>query len=601
MENGLVSPHGGELKPLLLEDEARKDELKRAAGLAQVRMTSRETSDLIMLAVGAFSPLPGFMGHDDYLSVVREMRTRSGLVWPIPITLSVSSDLAGSLKTGDRVALLDDESGEIMGTMTVEDKYRYDKREEAKKVFGTEDEAHPGVAKVYAQKEFNIAGPVKALSEGPYPELYGRHYGRPSDTRALFQKRGWRTVAGFQTRNPIHRSHEYCTKIALEVSDGLLIHPLVGKLKPGDIPADVRMKCYLELLEHYYPEDRVVLKVYPMEMRYGGPREAVLHAVFRQNYGCSHLIIGRDHAGVGSYYGPFDAQKIFDDFDAKDLAIKPLKIDWTFWCHKCDGMASMKTCPHEKTDRVLISGTLLREMLESGEQPPKEFSRPEVISILMDHYRSKEKAKKDPPVSSKKATNITWHQGAIDQQDRERLLKQRGVVIWFTGLSGSGKSTLAHALEERLFREGHLSYVLDGDNIRHGLNSNLGFSPSDREENIRRIGEVAKLFATSGAITMTAFISPYRADRDRARALLEPGSFFEIYVEVPLDVAEERDPKGLYKKARKGEIKEFTGISAPYEEPLKPELTLNTGQLNLEQSVERVYRLLVDKGVLLSE
>jgi sulfate adenylyltransferase len=226
------------------------------------------------------------------------------------------------------------------------------------------------------------------FSEGPYPDLYPEHYGRPAETRALFKELGWKTVAAFQTRNPIHRSHEYCTKIAMEVCDGVFIHPIVGKLKASDIPADVRIQCYEVLLEKYYPQDRVVMKVYPMEMRYGGPREAVLHAIFRQNYGCSHLIVGRDHAGVGSYYGPFDAQAIFDDLQDGELAIEPLRIDWTFWCHKCDGMASMKTCPHGKDDRVLISGTAVREMLANGEKPPKEFSRPEVAEILINYYQS---------------------------------------------------------------------------------------------------------------------------------------------------------------------------------------------------------------------
>jgi sulfate adenylyltransferase len=233
-----------------------------------------------------------------------------------------------------------------------------------------------------------LAGPVKAFSEGPYPDVYGKHFGRPKETRKIFEEHGWTTVSAFQTRNPIHRSHEYCTKIALEVSDGLLIHPLVGKLKADDIPADIRMKCYEALMKNYYPQDRVVLKVYPMEMRYAGPREAILHAIFRQNYGCSHLIVGRDHAGVGNYYGPFDAQTIFDDIDEDELHLKPLKIDWTFWCHNCDGMASLKTCPHEKEDRILISGSDLRKMLANGQMPPKEFSRPEVIKILIDYYKN---------------------------------------------------------------------------------------------------------------------------------------------------------------------------------------------------------------------
>ncbi len=387
MSSELVKPHGGKLLPLLITGKALTEEKKKAEGMPKVRLSSRETSDLIMLAMGAFSPLDGFMRHDDYRGVVKNMHMTDGTLWPIPITLSVKADVADSIPEGREVALVDDESGELMATMVVSEKFNYDKKQEAKSVFRTDDEAHPGVAKIYAQGDVLLGGPVKVLSEGPYPGMYGENYARPAETRALFKELGWSTVAGFQTRNPIHRSHEYCTKIAMEVCDGVLIHPLVGKLKAGDIPADIRMKCYQVLLDNYYPKDRVVLKVYPMEMRYGGPREAVLHAVFRQNFGCSHLIIGRDHAGVGNYYGPFDAQSIFDDIDEDELHIEPLKIDWTFWCHQCDGMASMKTCPHGKEDRVLISGTKVREMLSNGQAPPKEFSRPEVAQILMDYYK----------------------------------------------------------------------------------------------------------------------------------------------------------------------------------------------------------------------
>jgi sulfate adenylyltransferase len=387
MQKDIVPPHGGELKVLLMQNEALNEAKKEAEHLPTVRLSSRETSDLIMMGIGAFSPLTGFMGSKDYNQVVNHMFLKDGTLWPIPITLSISQDQAENLPFGQQAALVDDESGELMGSMIVEEKYTYDKKHEARMVFKTDEEAHPGVAKIYAQEDILLAGPVKVFSEGPYPVQFGTHYARPAETRAIFRDRGWSSVAAFQTRNPIHRSHEYCTKIALEVTDGLLIHPLVGKLKADDIPADIRMKCYEVLLKHYFPQERVVLKVYPMEMRYGGPREAVLHAIFRQNYGCSHLIVGRDHAGVGNYYGPFDAQTIFDEFDPQELHIKPLKIDWTFWCHKCDGMASMKTCPHGKEDRVLISGTDLRQQLSQGKRPPKEFSRPEVAEILIDYYK----------------------------------------------------------------------------------------------------------------------------------------------------------------------------------------------------------------------
>ena len=391
MSNLLVPPHGGQLKPLLLDGEKLNKAVADAKSYPAVRLTSRETSDLIMLAMGAFSPLDGFMCEKDYKSVVEKMELTDGTLWPIPITLSVDKQQADALANGTKVALVDDESDELMGALTIKEKYTYDKKEEAVKVFGTDDEAHPGVAKVYAQHDILLGGPLEVFSMGPYPKEYGDYYATPAQTRAIFEAKGWHTIGAFQTRNPIHRSHEYVTKIALEVTDGVLIHPLVGKLKADDIPADIRMKCYEVLIDNYYPRENVVLKVYPMEMRYGGPREAVLHAIFRQNYGCSHMIIGRDHAGVGNYYGPFDAQKIFNDIPEDKLHIKPLNIDWTFWCHKCDGMASMKTCPHDKEDRVMISGTKFREMLANGELPPKEFSRPEVADILMKYYQSLEK------------------------------------------------------------------------------------------------------------------------------------------------------------------------------------------------------------------
>ncbi len=383
----LIPPHGGRLVPLLLSGDRLAREKERAEDLPRVEMTSRETSDLIMMAMGAFSPVSGFMTKGDYQRVVKEMHLSDGVFWPIPITLAVTREKADSLREGDEVAVVDGPSQETMGTMEVQEKFAYDKGEEARSVFRTSDRSHPGVEKLFRQGEILIGGPVKAFGEGGYPERFGEYFARPEETRRLFAERGWGQVAAFQLRNPMHRSHEYCTKIALEVSDGLFIHPLVGALKGDDIPADVRMRCYEVLLDKYYPKERVLLRVYPMEMRYAGPREALLHAVIRQNFGCTHLIVGRDHAGVGNYYGPFDAQEVFDSIDPEDLHIKPLKIDWTFYCYKCQGMASLKTCPHGAEDRCLISGTELRRMLSNGEMPPPEFSRPEVLEILIDYYR----------------------------------------------------------------------------------------------------------------------------------------------------------------------------------------------------------------------
>ena len=386
-ESLLIRPHGSDnLKILLLSGKEKEEELKKADKLKKIQITSRETGDLIMLGIGGFTPLEGFMGYDDWKGVCSEMKMKNGLFWPIPLTLSVSDEVAKSLKPNEEITLISDETQEVMGTMKVTEKYQIDKDFECKNVFTTNDPEHPGVKMVMQQLEWNIAGPVKVLSESYFPSEFKGLYQRPSESREIFASKGWRTIAALQLRNPMHRSHEFLAKIALEVSDGLYIHQLVGKLKPGDIPADVRAKCIDVLVENYFIKDSVVCGGYPLDMRYAGPREALLHGVFRQNFGCTHLIVGRDHAGVGNYYGPFDAQKIFYDIPQDALLLKPLPIDWTFWCFKCGGMASMKTCPHKKEDRLFLSGTALRKALSEGGDVPAEFSRPEVLAILRDYY-----------------------------------------------------------------------------------------------------------------------------------------------------------------------------------------------------------------------
>ena len=397
----LVNPHGSkELKPLLLEGKAKDEEIKKAKDLKKVPMTTRETSDLIMMGIGAFTPLDGFMGKDDWKGVCDEMAmpSKKGLFWPIPITLSAEKSLADSIKDGEEVALWDTETDSLMGTMKVTEKYVIDKEHECQQVFTTTDDNHPGVKKVMGQADVNLAGPVKVLSESYYPEMFSEIYQRPADARKIFTERGWDTVAALQLRNPMHNSHAYLAWVAIEVCDGVYIHQLVGKLKPGDIPAEVRVKAINALVDNYFRKERVVQGGYPMEMRYAGPREALLHAVFRQNYGCSHLIVGRDHAGVGDYYGPFDAQKIFHQIPQNALELKPLPLDWTFYCYDCGSMASMKTCPHESKaeiddngnykggSRLLLSGTMLRKLMSEGKPVPKEFSKPEVIAVLKAYY-----------------------------------------------------------------------------------------------------------------------------------------------------------------------------------------------------------------------
>jgi sulfate adenylyltransferase len=397
----LILPHGSrQLKPLLLKGPEREEERKKAAGLKKVPMTTRETGDLLMMGIGAFTPLEGFMGGDDWRGCCEtfSLASKKGLFWPIPITLSVAKELADSIFVGEEVGLWDVETESLMGTMRVTEKYSIDKNYECKQVFRTADPAHPGVEKVLKQGAVNLAGPVKVISESYYPEMFPGIYQRPAEARKLFDERGWSTVAALQLRNPMHNSHAYLAWIAIEVCDGVYVHQLVGKLKPSDIPAEVRVKAIDALVNKYFRRDRVVQGGYPMEMRYAGPREALLHALFRQNYGCTHLIVGRDHAGVGDYYGPFDAQKIFQEIPADALLLRPLCMDWTFYCYECGSMASMKTCPHESKAvidedgryqggaRLLLSGTLLRKLMSEGKPVPPEYSKPEVVAILKEYY-----------------------------------------------------------------------------------------------------------------------------------------------------------------------------------------------------------------------
>ena len=395
----LVEPHGGgALRPLLLEGQARDAELRRAAALPRLPVSSREKGDLMMLGIGGFTPLEGFMTHADWQGVCDRMTTASGLFWPIPITLSADAAAAAPIAPGAEIALVDPDDGEILATMRVTEKYAIDKAHECASVFKTTDAAHPGVALVMAQGEFNLAGPVRVLSTGGYPQKYGDLYKTPMQTRALFESLGWSRIAAFQTRNPMHRSHEFLAKIAIEVCDGVLVHSLLGALKPGDIPAEVRTQAIAALTANYFVGKTVVQAGYPLDMRYAGPREALLHALFRQNYGCSHQILGRDHAGVGNYYGPFDAHRIFETIPKGALQTQPLRIGIAFWCYRCGGMATGRTCPHDDADRLQVSGTQLRKWLSEGSEVPKEFSRPEVLAILRAYYTSLDAA---TPIRSK--------------------------------------------------------------------------------------------------------------------------------------------------------------------------------------------------------
>ena len=379
----LVPPHGSKkLKTLALHGSERKSELKKAESLPRLMCSSREFGDVVMLGIGGFTPLDGFMNRADWQSVCDNMTMENGLFWPIPITLSTNDK---TIKEDQEVAIVYEKTNEIIATMVITEKYTIDREHECNTVYKTTDMEHPGVVLVMSQGEYNLAGPIKVLSDGGFPSKYGNLYMTPSETRAYFDNKGWSSIAAFQTRNPMHRSHEYLAKIAIEICDGVMIHSTLGELKPGDIPAEVRSEAISTLIENYFVDNTVLQSGYPLDMRYAGPREALLHALFRQNYGCSHLIVGRDHAGVGDYYGPFDAHNIFDEIN-DGLVTQPLKIDWTFWCNKCAGMSSMKTCPHSHEDRLLLSGSKLRHLLSENLDVPDNFSRPEVLEILRKYY-----------------------------------------------------------------------------------------------------------------------------------------------------------------------------------------------------------------------
>jgi sulfate adenylyltransferase len=381
-----IAPHGGQLINRIATPAERQEFLEQADKLPRVSLDERATSDLVMIAIGGFSPLKGFMEQDDYEKVVEDMHLTSGVPWPIPVTLSVTEEVAEPLKEGSWIRL-DDSEGNFIGVLELTQKYRYNKAHEAINVYRTEDQKHPGVQVVYQQGPINLAGPVWLLQRDPHP-FFPAYQIDPATSRHLFAEKGWQTIVGFQTRNPIHRAHEYIQKCALEIVDGLFLHPLVGATKSDDVPADVRMRCYEIMLDKYFPQDRVIMAINPSAMRYAGPREAIFHAIVRKNYGCTHFIVGRDHAGVGDYYGTYDAQYIFDEFDPSALGIVPMKFEHAFYCTRTGGMATTKTSPSLPEERIHLSGTKVRELLRKGELPPPEFSRPEVAAELIRAMRN---------------------------------------------------------------------------------------------------------------------------------------------------------------------------------------------------------------------
>jgi sulfate adenylyltransferase len=569
-ETALVRPHGGALVNRIVSGSEAKALRSRAASLPRITLDAREQADLELIATGAASPLEGFLGPADYASVVDTLRLADGTVWPLPLTLA--ADTTG-LEPGSQAAL-HDASGRLWGVIEVEHVFTRDPLEESRKVYGTEEAAHPGVAYLLSRPRTLVGGRVQVL---PLPEdlPFARFRLTPRELRAAIAERGWRRVAGFQTRNPIHRAHEHLTKLALEQSDGLVLHPLVGETKGDDVPASVRFAAYEELVSRYYPRERTLLAAFPAAMRYAGPREALFHALVRKNYGINQLIVGRDHAGVGKYYGPYEAQRIFESFSAEELGVQPLKFEPTFYCHACDALASPRTCPHGAGSRLELSGTKVREILREGGNLPRKFTRPEIAEILRDHYSA----------------------GAARPTPARRAAA--GFIVWFTGLSGAGKSTLAQALSRELGDERKVE-ILDGDEVRTYLSKGLGFSKEDRDTNIRRIGYVARLLARNGTVAIGAAISPYAEIRDEVRRLAEQDGvpFVEVYAEASLESLTARDVKGLYKKAIAGEIQHFTGVSDPYEPPAAAEVVVKTDKEPVAESLGRILSALEERGLL---
>ena len=563
----LNTPFGGKLVNLIVS-EARAAEMKATSkDYASITLDERALCDLELLSVGGFSPLTGFMGKADYDRVVSEMRLADGTLWPLPVTLSVKP--GDGVEVGKTIALRD-VYGNLLAFMHIEEIYAFDKAAEAQGAYGTTDAKHPAVAYLNRQPDHYAAGKLEVIRTPPHYDFVELRQ-TPEELREHFGKLGWTKVVAFQTRNPLHRAHEELTKRAAEqIGGGLLIHPVVGVTKPGDVDHYTRVRCYRALVDNYYEPSSVVLSLLPLAMRMAGPREVLLHAIIRRNYGCTHFIVGRDHAGPGNdsagkpFYPPYGAQESMAKY--KD-EIGMEMVDFKLMVYLPD---EQRYSPVDEVPKGVktadISGTQVRDdYLAKGLQLPEWFSRPAVAEILNET---------NPPKF------------------------RQGLTIWFTGLSGSGKSTVAHALIERLAEYGRNVSLLDGDEIRTHLSKGLGFSKEDRDANINRVGYVAGLVAQHGGTTLCAVISPYRATRDNARKSSK-GNFVEVYCDTPIEECEKRDVKGLYAKARAGEIKGFTGVDDPYEAPLSPEVTIDTSKLDVKASADTIIAKLLELGYIL--
>lgn len=566
----LIPPYGGNLVQLVTSGQEREKLLRKANDLPSVQLSPRSICDLELLALGAFSPLDRFMGYEDHQRVLDEMRLASGHVFPIPVTLPVDPNPAIRL---DQEVALRNTKNELLAVMTIEEIYHWDRVEVSQKVFGTQDLRHPLVAEMHRWGQLNISGQLQVLQLPRHYDFYTLRL-TPTETRARLEGFGYPNAVAFQTRNPLHRVHEELTKRAAQEVDGVLfLHPVVGMTKPGDVDQYTRVRTYKMLAERYYDSGRILLALLPLAMRLAGPREAVWHALIRRNYGANHLIVGRDHASPGAdskgkpFYGPYDAQELVERF-RDELGVGMVPFRELVYLPEDGRYEEISRIPaHART--ATISGTQVREeYLNNGRPLPAWFTRPEVAAILSEAY---------PP--------------------RHR----QGVCIWFTGLSGAGKSITAEVLTVLLLEHGRQVTVLDGDVVRTHLSKGLGFSKEDRDTNIRRIGFVAAEIVRHGGTVVCAAVSPYRATRDDVRSMVGKDHFIEVFVDTPLEVCEQRDTKGMYAKARRGEIKGFTGIDDPYEEPIAPEIALTTTDCLPEDNARKIIGYLIRKGFLLEE
>lgn len=572
----LIKPHGGQLVNRIFSPQKREEILNKINDYKSLILNQEQVKDVKNIARGVYSPLKGFLKEIDFQRVVTEMRLNDGTVFSIPVVLDINEKQYQTIAE-EKDILLKDGTGKPIALLIGSEIYSYDKDFLAENVFGTKNQNHPGVSAVYEMGDYLVSGEIWLIdnSKEPFPE----YNFSPAETRKIFEEKGWEKIVAFQTRNVPHRGHEFLQLEALKRVDGLFIQPVVGEKKEADFKDEYILAAYEVLIDRYYPKDRTILAVLPLKMRYAGPREAIFHAIIRKNFGCTHFIVGRDHAGVGNYYPPFAAQEIFEKFGKEEIGIEIIKFPEVIFCPVENRHMFITDCCH--SEKISFSGTALREFIKNKDQPPAYLLRSEVYFFLSQ---------------SANALVDKMYKNCVEN-------RQKSFVLWFTGLSGSGKTTVADAVFRKLQEKGIISERLDGDIIRQYLSYDLGFSKKDRDENIRRISFVIKSMSKKGVAVIASFISPYQNERREVRKQIESvgGRFIEVFCDCPLEVCEARDAKGLYAKARRGEIKNFTGISDPYEKPENPEIRLDTsenGEENIKRCVNQVINFLNDNELI---